>query len=118
MSNPSEGVPRTLPNDMRQPLANRQRQRQSRDTAQQRAREGGWKPEEDDQPAFSERRNPEFEWAEKTLPDEHPGLVVSALIGLEVAGEKRTSGSVMARLERQGRTAAQRKANDEERGRR
>lgn len=61
-------------------------------------------------PPFTERRAAEFAWAEQHLPDEHPGMVVSALIGLEVAGMKRSTGSVMARLEKQGRTMAQMKS--------
>jgi hypothetical protein len=36
--------------------------------------------------------------------------VVSALIGLEVAGQKRSTATVMARLEGQGRTMTQMKA--------
>jgi hypothetical protein len=64
-----------------------------------------------------ERRATEFAWAAQHLPAEHPGLVVSALIGLEVAGQKRSTGSVMARLEGQGRTAAQQEANDRAKGR-
>ena len=71
---------------------------------------GAWKPAAEDQPAFSERRAPEFAWAEQHLPDEHRGMVVSALIGLEVAGQSRSTGSVMARLESQGRTMKQLKA--------
>ena len=92
-----------------------QRQRQSRgiDRAEQRARGGignDWKPTTDEQPPLTERRAREFEWAAKHLPAEHTGMVVSALIGLEVAGEKQTTRTVMARLEAQGRTAAQMKA--------
>lgn len=78
---------------------------------------GSWKPAPDDQPAFSECRAKEFAWAEQHLPGEHPGMVVSALIGLEVAGQKQSTQSVMARLEGQGRTAEQRRANDKARGR-
>ena len=63
----------------------------------------------DEMPLLTERRKREFEWAAKYLPDEHPGLVVSALIGLEVSGQKQSTDSVMARLEAQGRTAKQRK---------
>ena len=93
-----------------------QRQRQSRDKdrAEQRAPASGigrgqveaksWKPDPSDQPAFSTRRAAEFAWAEKNLPAEHAGLVVSALIGLEVAGQSRSTGSVMARLEGDGKT--------------
>ena len=95
-----------------------QRQRQSRDKdrAEQRGPASGigrgqaaasWKPDPSDQPAFSTRRAAEFAWAEQHLPAEHPGLVVSALIGMEVAGHKRSTQSVMARLESQERTMAQ-----------
>jgi hypothetical protein len=69
-----------------------------------------WKPAADDQPAFSERRAKEFTWAKQHLPGEHPGMVVSALIGLAVAGIKQSTQSVMARLEGQGRTMRQMKA--------
>ena len=59
-------------------------------------------------PPFTERRAKEFAWAEH-LPDEHPGLVVSALISLELAGETQSTKTVMARLHAQGRTAEQMK---------
>lgn len=99
-----------------EPIANRQRQRQrqSIDRAQQHAhaRNGEERKSKssNDLPPLTERRAREFEWAAKHLPNEHPGFVVSALIGLEVAGEKQSTSSVMARLERQGRTKAQIKA--------
>jgi hypothetical protein len=99
-----------------------QRQRQSRgiDRAEQRGREGegsAKKHNADEMPPLAERRSREFDWAAKHLPAEHPGLVMSALIGLEVAGEKQSTASVMARLEAQGRTAKQRRAKDIEKGR-
>lgn len=90
-----------------------QRQRQSRgiDRAQHApAREGkDWKPTADALPPLTERRAREFAWAEQHLPAEHTGMVVSALIGLEVAGQPRSRDAVMARLEGQGRTVAQMK---------
>jgi hypothetical protein len=58
-------------------------------------------------PPLTERRAREFNWATQHLPDEHTGLVVSALISLELAKEKQTTKTVMARLEAQGRTAKQ-----------
>ena len=64
----------------------------------------------DDLPPLTERRSREFEWAAKHLPGEHTGMVVSALIGLEIAGQKQSTATVMARLEAQGRTMAQMKA--------
>jgi hypothetical protein len=76
-----------------------------------------WKPTTDEQPPLMERRAREFEWAAKHLPAEHTGMVVSALIGLEIAGQKQTTGTVMARLTEQGRTAEQRRANERARGR-
>lgn len=72
------------------------------------AKRGSFKHNADEMPSLTERRKREFEWAAKHLPDEHPGLVVSALIGLEVSGQKQSTDSVMARLEEQGRTAKQR----------
>ena len=60
-----------------------------------------------DLPPLTERRAREFAWATQHLPDEHPGLVVSALISLELAGEKQTTKTVLARLEAQGKTAEQ-----------
>lgn len=78
---------------------------------------GSWKPTADALSPLTERRAKEFAWAEQHLPGEHPGMVVSALIGLEVAGQKQSTQSVMARLEGQGRTAEQRRANDKARGR-
>jgi hypothetical protein len=66
-----------------------------------------WKPATNELPPLKERRAREFAWAAEHLPNEHTGSVVSALIGLEVAGEKQSTASVMARLERQGRTKAQ-----------
>jgi hypothetical protein len=68
---------------------------------------GSKKGSADELPPFQIRRAAEFAWAKKNLPEEHTGLVVSALIGMEVAGEERTRNSVMARLESQGRTMAQ-----------
>lgn len=65
-----------------------------------------WKPEKTDLAPLTERRAREFAWAQH-LPDEHPGLVVSALISLELAGEKQTTKTVLARLEAQGKTAEQ-----------
>jgi hypothetical protein len=64
----------------------------------------------DEMPPLTERRKREFEWAAKHLPGEHTGFVVSALIGLEVAGQKQSTATVMARLEAQGRTMTQIKA--------
>jgi hypothetical protein len=94
-----------------EPIANRQRQRQSIDRAQQYAgaRTGDEKKgtSTNELPPLTERRAREFAWAAEHLPNEHTGSVVSALIGLEVAGEKQSTASVMARLERQGRTKAQ-----------
>jgi hypothetical protein len=108
---------------MNQPIANRQRQRQrqgiDRDRAENAPARGidrgkvamvratstpdGLKP-------FTERRAAEFEWAAKHLPSEHTGFVVSALIALQLAGLKRSTQSVMARLEAHGRSMAQMKA--------
>jgi hypothetical protein len=103
-----------------EPIANRQRQRQGIDRAEQRARTGeiprgnsrpkgtGAKEASGAElPPLKERRAREFAWAAEHLPNEHTGSVVAALIGLEVAGEKQSTASVMARLERQGRTKAQ-----------
>jgi len=73
-------------------------------------RRGSFKHNADEMPPLTVRRAAEFAWAEKHLPDEHRGMVVSALIGLEVAGQSRSTGSVMARLESQGRSMAQMKA--------
>jgi hypothetical protein len=61
----------------------------------------------DELPPLTERRAKEFAWAEQHLPAEHTGLVVSALISLELAKEKQTTKTVLARLEAQGRTAKQ-----------
>jgi hypothetical protein len=66
----------------------------------------GW-VEKNDLPPLTERRAREFNWATQHLPDEHPGLVVSTLISLELGGQKQTTKTVMARLEAQGRTAKQ-----------
>ncbi len=66
-----------------------------------------WKPADNDLPPLTERRAREFAWAIEHLPEEHTGSVVSALIGLELAGQKQSTASVMARLEQQGRTKAQ-----------
>lgn len=68
-----------------------------------------WKPPSNDLAPLTERRAKEFAWAEKHLPDQHPGLVVSALISLELAGETQSTKTVMARLHAQGRTAEQMK---------
>lgn len=65
-----------------------------------------WKPEKTDLAPLTERRAKEFAWA-KNLPDEHPGLVVSALISLELAGENQSTKTVLARLKAQGKTAEQ-----------
>ena len=70
-----------------------------------------WKPAKADAlPPLTERRAKEFAWAEQHLPAEHPGMVVSALVGLQVAGQPQSTATVMARLESQGRTMAQMKA--------
>jgi hypothetical protein len=94
-----------------EPIANRQRQRQSIDRAQQYAgaRNGDERKatSTNELPPLTQRRAREFAWAAEHLPNEHTGSVVSALIGLEVAGEKQSTASVMARLESQGRTKAQ-----------
>ena len=68
-----------------------------------------WKPTTDDQPPFTERHREIFRWAKDNLPDEYPRMVVSAYLTLN-AGSTPTPGTVMARLEAQGRTAAQMKA--------
>ena len=56
---------------------------------------------------LSDRRAKEYAWAAEHLPGEHTGFVVSTLVGLELAKEKQTTKTVMARLEAQGRTAKQ-----------
>jgi len=81
------------------------------------AKKGSFKHNADEMPPLTERRSREFEWAAKHLPGEHTGFVVSALIGLEIAGQKQSTASVMARLEAHGRTAKQRAAKDKEKGR-
>lgn len=70
---------------------------------------GSWKPTANGLPSLTERRAREFAWAKQHLPDEHAGMVVSALIGMEVSGQEQTRNGVMARLECQGRTMAQMK---------
>jgi hypothetical protein len=108
---------------MNQPIANRQRQRQRQGIDRDRAENAPARGIDRGQVAtvraastpdglepLTERRAPEFEWASKYLPAEHTGFVVSALIGLQLAGLKRSTQSVMARLEGQGRTMAQMKA--------
>lgn len=68
----------------------------------------GWdRGGKNDLPPFTERRAREFAWAERHLPEEHPGLVVSALISLELAGENQSTKTVFARLKAQGKTAEQ-----------
>jgi hypothetical protein len=70
-------------------------------------RDGYGRGRAEELPPLTERRGKEFTWATEHLPDEHPGLVVSALVSLELAGAKQTTKTVMARLEAQGRTAKQ-----------
>jgi hypothetical protein len=56
------------------------------------------------------RKAEEFAWAEKNLPDEHAPSVVVAMEMLEMIGgrEAVTRNAVLARLEAQGKLAAQR----------
>lgn len=70
-------------------------------------RDGMGRVGSNDLPPFTERRAKQFAWAERHLPEEHPGLVVSALISLELAGENQSTKTVLARLEAQGKTAEQ-----------
>lgn len=63
-----------------------------------------WKPDQEDAPRpLTERRAREFEWARKHLPDQHEGLVVSAMLTLSLGGTRPSTKSVMARLVEQGR---------------
>lgn len=66
-----------------------------------------WKPEKVEQQAWSERRADLFRWAESHLPDQHPALVVVAIIAIRMGGEKPTKERVLDRLRATGREASQ-----------
>jgi hypothetical protein len=56
---------------------------------------------------WSERRKDLFEWADRNLPDQHPALVVVAIIAIRMGGEKPTKDRVLERLRATGREASQ-----------
>jgi hypothetical protein len=61
----------------------------------------------DEMPAWSERRRDVFDYVAKVLPDEHPGLAVSAALSLKLSGEKPTKEAILNRLRASGRSADQ-----------
>jgi hypothetical protein len=106
---------------MRNPSRDNQTQtRHKPDTEQTnaRARGGGvsrsrvsvnpWKPDQDSGlPPWSERRRELFDWADRNLPDQHPGLVVVAILAIRLGGVKPTKELVLERLRATGREASQ-----------
>ncbi len=74
----------------------------------QRQRYKEWKPDEEEgMLPWSERRKDLFEWADRNLPDQHPALVVVAIIAIRMGGEKPTKDRVLERLRATGREASQ-----------
>jgi hypothetical protein len=67
----------------------------------------GKKQFEDETPPWSERRRDVFDYVAKVLPDEHPGLAVSAALSLKLSGEKPTRETILNRLRASGRSADQ-----------
>lgn len=59
---------------------------------------------------FEDRLAKEYAFVREVLPEENPGLAVSALLSIRALGEKVTRDSVLARLEATGRSRAQREA--------
>ena len=99
---------------MRNPSRDNQTQTQTKHRPDQRARGGvgrgrqDWKPDDQDgMLPWSERRADLFRWAESHLPDQHPALVVVAIIAIRMGGEKPTKEKVLARLKATGREASQ-----------
>ena len=66
-----------------------------------------WKPDQDGMPPWSERRRELFDWADRNLPDQHPGLVVVAILAIRLGGVKPTKELVLERLRATGREASQ-----------
>ena len=67
-----------------------------------------WKPDQDSGlPPWSVRRKELFDWADRNLPDQHPGLVVVAIIAIRLGGVKPTKELVLERLTSTGREASQ-----------
>ena len=67
-----------------------------------------WKPDDQDgMLPWSERRADLFRWAESHLPDQHPAMVVVAIIAIRMGGEKPTKERVLDRLKASGREASQ-----------
>lgn len=67
-----------------------------------------WKPDQDAGLApLIERRARESAFAEKVLPDQHPGLCVVAMIAIQMRGETPTRENVLERLTSTGREASQ-----------
>ena len=66
-----------------------------------------WKPDEDGMPPWSERKKELFDWAARNLPDQHPALVVVAILSIRLGGVKPTEELVLERLTATGREASQ-----------
>lgn len=103
---------------MNKPIRNNQTQTQThtKHRPDQRARAGvsrsrvrveKWKPEDDGMPPWSVRRKELFDWADRNLPDQHPGLVVVAILAIRLGGVKPTKELVLERLRATGREASQ-----------
>lgn len=105
---------------MNKPIRNNHTQTQTQTHTKhrpdQRAREGvgrsrvrvkNWKPDEDGMPPWSERKKELFDWAARNLPDQHPALVVVAILSIRLGGVKPTEELVLERLTATGREASQ-----------
>ena len=66
--------------------------------------------ENDQGPAWSERRREVFDYVARVLPDEHLGFGVSAALAIRLSGEKPTAEAIRLRLQGSGRSMEQLRA--------
>ena len=102
---------------MRDPIRNNQTQTHTQTQTRPTRARGGvsranrykeWKPDEDSNgSSWSERRAELYDWATSSMPDQHPGMVVTAIVAVRMRNLKPTRENVLEHLRASGREASQ-----------